>query len=252
VSRSMIRLLAVGGVAAAAIGLTALPALAHVTVSSPGATQGGFGVLTFRMPNETDNANATELKVQLPADQPLASVSVKPQPGWSYTVTRAKLAQPITDDDGNQVTDYPSVVDWKATAGGIKPGEYNEFQLSVGPLPKADSMTFKALQTYSDGETVSWIEQPAAGSSDEPEHPAPTLKLAPAPAADAGATGPTTNTAAPASTSGDEASSGSVTGAYVVGGIGLVAGLAALGVAVSGRRRRTAAEQNPERVSSGV
>ena len=125
-SRSMIRLLAVSGVAAAAIGLTALPALAHVTVSSPGATQGSFGVVTFRMPNEMDDANATELKVQLPADQPLASVSVKPQPGWSYTVTRAKLSQPITDDDGNQVTDYPSVVDWKATAGGIKPGEYED------------------------------------------------------------------------------------------------------------------------------
>jgi Domain of unkown function (DUF1775) len=51
-------------------------------------------------------------------------------------VTRAKLPEPITDDDGNKVTDYPSVVDWKATAGGIKPGEYAEFQLSVGPLPR--------------------------------------------------------------------------------------------------------------------
>ena len=249
-SRSVIRLLTVGTVAAAAIGLTALPALAHVTVNSPGATQGSFGVLTFRMPNETDSANATELKVQLPPDQPLASVSVKPQPGWTYTVTRAKLPQPITDDDGNQVTDYPSVVDWKATAGGIKPGEYAEFQLSVGPLPKADSMTFKALQTYSNGETVSWIDLPAAGSSDEPEHPAPTLKLAPAGGA---ATAPATNAAAaPAAASDEGAGGGSVTGAYVVGGIGLVAGLAALGVAVSGRRRRTAAEQSPQRVGSSV
>jgi len=250
VSRSVIRLLTVGTVAAAAIGLTALPALAHVTVNSPGATQGSFGVLTFRMPNETDSANATELKVQLPPDRPLASVSVKPQPGWTYTVTRAKLPQPITDDDGNQVTDYPSVVDWKATAGGIKPGEYAEFQLSVGPLPKADSMTFKALQTYSNGERVSWIDLPAAGSSDEPEHPAPTLKLAPAGGA---ATAPATNAAAaPAAASDEGAGGGSVTGAYVVGGIGLVAGLAALGVAVSGRRRRTAAEQSPQRVGSGV
>jgi uncharacterized protein YcnI len=250
VSRSVIRLLTVGTVAAAAIGLTALPALAHVTVNSPGATQGSFGVLTFRMPNETDSANATELKVQLPPDQPLASVSVKPQPGWTYTVTRAKLPQPITDDDGNQVTDYPSVVDWKATAGGIKPGEYAEFPLSVGPLPKADSMTFKALQTYSNGETVSWIDLPAAGSSDEPEHPAPTLKLAPAGGA---ATTPATNAAAaPAAASDEGAGGGSVTGAYVVGGIGLVAGLAAFGVAVSGRRRRTAAEQSPQRVGSGV
>ena len=249
-SRSLIRTFTVGAVAAAAVGLTALPALAHVTVNSPGATQGGFGVLTFRMPNETDNTNATELKVQLPAEQPLASVSVKPQPGWTYTVTRAKLSQPITDDDGNKVTDYPSVVDWKATAGGIKPGEYAEFQLSVGPLPKVDSMTFKAIQTYSDGQIVSWIETPAAGSSDEPEHPAPTLKLA---LAGGTAAAPTTSTAAaPAATGDDGASSGSVTGAYVVGGIGLVAGLAALGVAVSGRRRHTAVEQGPDRVTSGV
>ena len=249
-SRSAFRLFTVGAVAAAAIGLTALPALAHVTVSSPGATQGGFGVLTFRMPNEMDNANSTELKVQLPADQPLASVSVKPQPGWSYTVTRAKLAQPITDDDGNQVTDYPSVVDWKATAGGIKPGEYNEFQLSVGPLPKADSMTFKAIQTYSNGQVVSWIEEPAAGSNDEPEHPAPTLKLAAAgaPAANNTAAAPP----AAAAASGDDASKSSVTGAYVVGGIGLIAGLAALGLALTGRRRRASLDQNTDRVSTGV
>ena len=145
-SRPVFRLFTVAAAATAAVGLTALPALAHITVDSPGATQGSFGVVTFRVPNEGDNANATELKVQLPPDQPLASVSVKPQPGWSYTVTRAKLAQPITDDDGNKVTDYPSVVDWKATAGGIKPGEFTEFLLSVGPLPTADSMTFMAIQ----------------------------------------------------------------------------------------------------------
>jgi hypothetical protein len=112
-------------------------------------------------------------------------------------------------------------------------------------------MTFKALQTYSNGQVVSWIDVPAAGSSDEPEHPAPTLKLTPA--ADTGAAAPSTNTAAPTvSVSDDAASNGSVTGAYVVGGIGLLAGLAALALAISGRRRRTAAEQTQERVGSGV
>jgi uncharacterized protein YcnI len=249
VSRPVFRLLTVAAVAATAVGLTALPALAHVTVSSPGATQGGFGVLTFRMPNEVDKANATELKVQLPADQPLASVAVQPIAGWTYTVTRAKLSSPITDDDGNQVTDYPSVVDWKATAGGIKPGEYTDFSLSVGPFPKADQMIFKAIQTYSDGTQVSWIEQAAAGSTQEPEHPAPTLTLA---AADAtapsagGTAAPTTTTTA----SGDDASKGSVTGAYVVGGVGLIAGLAALALAVSGRRRRTTVGRTSEPVST--
>jgi uncharacterized protein YcnI len=249
VSRPVFRLLTVAAAATAAVGLTALPALAHVTVSSPGATQGSFGVLTFRMPNEVDNANATELKVQLPADQPLASVSVKPEPGWAYTVTRAKLPQPITDDDGNQVTDYVSVIDWKATAGGIKPGEYEDFDLSVGPLPKADSMTFKAIQVYSNGQTVSWIEEPAAGSTQEPEHPAPTLKLA---AAGAPATSNTSAAAPAAGASDDGASKGSVTGAYVVGGIGLVAGLAALALAVTGRRRRSTVERSPKHVSAST
>jgi uncharacterized protein YcnI len=248
VSRPVFRLLTVAGVAAVSIGLTALPALAHVSVNSPGATQGGFGVLTFRMPNEVDNANATELKVQLPADQPLASVAVQPLPGWTYTVQRAKLAKPITDDDGNQVSDYPSVVDWKATAGGVKPGEYQDFNLSVGPLPKADSMTFKALQTYSDGQVVSWIELPAAGSSDEPEHPAPTLKLAPA----GGAATTTTDTSPAAAARAGDDSGSSVTGAYVVGGLGLLAGLAALAVALTGRRRRDAGAPVVDRVGSGV
>jgi periplasmic copper chaperone A len=249
VSRPALRLLTVAAAAAVAVGLTALPALAHVTVSSPGATQGGFGVLTFRMPNETDDANATALKVQLPADQPLASVSVKPQPGWTYTVTRAKLATPLTDDDGNTVTDYPAVVDWKATAGGIKPGEYAEFQLSVGPLPKADRMVFKAIQSYSDGKTVSWIDVPPAGSTEEPENPAPTLTLA---AAGPAAPAPAAAAPAAAASGNDGASKGSVTGAYVVGGIGLLAGLAALALAASGRRRRTTVDGTRAPVSTST
>jgi uncharacterized protein YcnI len=253
VSRPVFRLLTVAAAATAAVGLTALPALAHVTVTSPGATQGSFGVVTFRMPNEMDNANATELKVQLPADQPLASVAVKPEPGWSYTVTRAKLPTPIKDDDGNEVTDYVSVIDWKATAGGIKPGEYEDFDLSVGPLPKADSMTFKALQSYSNGQVVSWIDVPAPGSTEEPEHPAPTLKLAPASASsDTGPSAPTPAAAPAAAAPGDEASKGSVTGAYVLGGIGLLAGLAALALAATGRRRRATVGRTEEPVSTST
>jgi periplasmic copper chaperone A len=240
VSRTTLRLLTVAAAATAAVGLTALPALAHVSVSSPGATQGGYGVVTFRVPTESATASTTGLKVQLPADTPLASVSVKPLTGWTYTVTRAKLAQPVKDDDGNEVTDYPSVVEWKAAAGnpGVKPGEFQEFQLSVGPMPDKDSISFKAIQAYSDGKTVDWIEEPAAGSSDEPEFPAPTLTLAKA--GDGGTTAATADTAAVAAPAADDdgASKGSVTGAYVVGGIGLVAGLAALGLALT--RRRTA------------
>ncbi len=153
-------------------------AAAHVSVSSPAAVQGGYANVTFKVPTESGTASTTGLKVQLPPDQPLASVSVLPMPGWTYTVTKAKLATPISFGD-TSITEAVSVIEWKAQSTGtaIKPGEFNQFTISAGPLPKAPTMTFKAIQTHSDGEVVSWIEVAAAGSTAQPEHPAPVLKL---------------------------------------------------------------------------
>lgn len=221
-------------------------ASAHVVVSAPGATQGGYSVLTFRVPTESDTASTVGVKVQLPTDEPLASVSVQPKDGWTYTVTKSTLATPITTDDG-QVTEAISEIDWTATGGGIAPGEFDQFLVSVGPLPDVPTMTFKAIQHYSDNTDVAWIEEPAAGSTAEPEHPAPTLTLAAA-AADDSTTG-TSTTAAPASsgvsvdsaavttTDPDAASKGSVTVAIVIGVIGVVVGAIGVGLALAARRR---------------
>jgi uncharacterized protein YcnI len=155
-------------------------ASAHVTVSADDATEGGYAKVTFRVPNETDNTTTTKVQVFFPPSQPLASVSIQPHPGWSYRVKTTKLANPISSDDG-QVTQAVSEVDWTADskASGIKPGEFDEFDVSAGPLPKATSMVFKALQTYSDGTVVRWID-PTTPGGPEPEHPAPTLVLSPA------------------------------------------------------------------------
>jgi uncharacterized protein YcnI len=237
VSRPVRRLFTIAGAAAVAVGLTALPALAHVTVSSPDATQGGFGVLTFRVPTESDSASTTGITVQFPAEQPLAFASVKPKARWTYTVTKAKLATPVKTDDG-EVTEYTSVIDWKAApGGGIKPGEFDEFQVSAGPLPKAASMTFKAIQTYSNGKVVSWVEVPPAGSTTEPDLPAPTLKLTAAPAVSGATTATAAGAAANAAADSDAATKGSVTGAYLLGGAGLLAGLAGLALGRTRRRR---------------
>jgi uncharacterized protein YcnI len=242
-SRLVSRLTTVTGVAVLAVVATAGTALAHITVSSVDAVQGGDAVITFQVPSESETASTTELKVQLPVDQPLGFVSVQSKPGWTYTTQKAKLATPITTDDG-QVTEAVSVIDWKAASGGgIKPGEFDEFQVNVGPLPKTDSMVFKAIQSYSDGSTVQWIDEPAPGSTAEPEHPAPTLKLTaaaaegqPAPSGSSPTvTASATGSAAPAS---DSATKGSVLGAYLVGAAGLVIGLVGLALGLGARRRR--------------
>jgi len=186
-SRNRLRMLGGAAVVAVAIIASAGSAFAHVTVNPDTAAQGAFTKLTFRVPTEKDDASTNKVQVSLPTDQPLGFVSVKPHPGWTFAVTKSKLSTPIKTDDG-ELTEAVSAITWTAAsaASAIKPGEFDEFDVSAGPLPKAASMEFKALQTYSDGEVVRWIE-PAKADGTEPEHPAPTLKLTPAAAEGASA-----------------------------------------------------------------
>ena len=175
-STRRVRLLVLGALAAALLVVAASPANAHVTITPSSAPKGGFEVLSFNVPNEEPNANTVKLEVLLPTKYPIASVSTQPMYGWTTAVETTKLAKPITTDDG-QVTEAVTKITWTATTGGLNPGEFDLFTISAGPLPtKPNSLTFKALQTYSDGTVVSWIQQTVKGAP-EPDHPAPTLKL---------------------------------------------------------------------------
>jgi uncharacterized protein YcnI len=225
--------------AGAALVLPATSAFAHVTVNPREATQGGYVKLAFRVPNERDNAGTTKLEINFPADHPFASVSVRPQPGWTYTVEKTQLATPI-DSHGNQISEAVSKITW--TGGTIKPGEFNEFEVSAGRLPSdVDSLTFKALQTYSNGEVVRWIEEATPGGA-EPERPAPVLKLTKA------ASTATTATTAPGQESQagevdepqtkDTASKSDVDTARTFGILGMVFGLLGFVSAIAARRRR--------------
>ena len=210
------------------------PAFAHVTVTAPGATSGGGDQeITFRVPVEEASADTTDVTVQLPTATPIASVDVLPIPGWTHTEVTSKLATPIVTDDGD-ITEAVTQITWKATNGGLKPGEYGEFTIIAGQLPKAKTLTFKAIQTYSDGSVVRWIETPAPGSTSEPEHPAPVLQLA------AGSTGSASSggTATTSAQAGSAHSDGdSNTGPVVLSIIALVVAAAALGLAVVSRAK---------------
>lgn len=208
--------------AAVTTGLVGLvgPASAHVTVNPREATQGGYGRFAFRVPNESDTASTTRVEVVLPENAPVGSVSTMPVVGWTLAVEKREVDPPV-EVHGSQLTEAVSKLTWTAASGGgVKPGEFQEFPVSMGPLPQVDRMVFKVLQTYSDGNVSRWIEEPTPGQ-EEPEHPAPVLALA---AASASAS-PTAN--APAATSGgdDDADPGTAT---VLGVAGLVAGLAGL------------------------
>jgi uncharacterized protein YcnI len=195
-----------------------LPASAHVTVSSADATRGGYAVVVLQVPDESDTASTVRVSVQLP---PFASVDVQAVAGWTITTSSSKLATPLTTDDGDTVTSAITRIDWTAasTATGIAPGRFEQFAISVGPLPDADTVSFATLQTYSDGKTVAWNEEAAPGGA-EPDHPKPTLSLVDAtPKA----------TAAP-----------STTAPTLLSIVAMVIAAAALAVAVVGSARRRA------------
>jgi uncharacterized protein YcnI len=187
--------------------------------------------VTFKVPNESDTASTTKLEVTLPKETPFASVSVRPVPGWTAVAVKSKLDKPI-EAHGSQLTEAVSKITWTATGdAAVKPNQFQAFDVSVGPLPQTDQVVFKALQTYSDGNVVRWIEEPAADGT-ESESPAPVLKLAPAAA---GADTPAAATSAAPQASAAPADE-SDTGTWL-GLAGLVLGLAGLVTALLAYRR---------------
>lgn len=229
---SVLALLTLGLGVGAALGAGA--ADAHVTVAAPGVTAGASdAVITFHVPTESASASTVGVKVQLPTSTPIAGVLVAPHPGWTAKITQKTLSTPIKTDDGD-ITEVVSEIDWTAEAGqGIAPGFFGEFTVIAGKLPDdVDSLTFKAIQTYSDKSVVSWIDEAAPGSTAEPEHPAPTLTLSTATSASTPTSAAPSVTASAAKSSSDTRS----TVALTLGIVGVVLGGAALAVAILRRK----------------
>ncbi|MCW0213029.1 MAG: YcnI family protein [Pseudonocardia sp.] len=228
-----------GGVLLAA----AAPALAHVTAQPGTATQGGYTVISLRVPNESDTASTVKLQVAFPAEHPVGSARTTLQPGWTAEVVTTPLATPIQRGEST-VTKAVRTVTFTAQPGTkIGPGQYLDFPISVGPLPDdTDTLVLPATQTYDDGTVVAW-DQTAAPGAEEPQHPAPTVTLTPA-AAGSDAHGMPAGADPHSAATGDETD----TTARWLGGGGLLLG--ALGLGLGGgaalRNRRSAATSGPK------
>ena len=173
----------------AVVGLWPAVASAHVTITTYGpVTQGSFTKLGFSVPNERDDAGTVKLSVQLPEDHPLPFVSVQPLSGWEIATTTRTLDTPL-ESHGTSITEVIDTITWTATGETqIAPGEFELFWISAGSMPTdVTELTFPAIQTYSSGEEVAWIEV-ATPDAAEPELPAPTVQLVATSDAEAAAT----------------------------------------------------------------
>jgi uncharacterized protein YcnI len=211
-----------------------------VTLHSNDAVQGGTDALVaIRVPNEEDKATTNMVEVDFPADTPLIGVLVQPTPGWQFQATTTALPKPLVTDDGT-ITQYVSKVVW--SGGTIPVGGYQDFNIDVSSVPKVAAVQVKAIQTYSNGDVVRWIDPPPAAGQPAPDHPAPTLTIAAGSdtASPATTTAPANNQPPTATLSGVAKKTDVNTArtvaiiALVVGALGLVAALAAIA-----RRSRT-------------
>jgi periplasmic copper chaperone A len=176
-----------------------------------------------RVPTERDNASTTKVDVRFPPG--FLFVSYEPVPCWDAKVTMRKLDKPV-EQFGEQITEEVGRITFTADgeAGVIGPGEFQDFGLSVGvPDKPGRTLSFPAVQTYSNGEVVRWI-----GPADS-EEPAPQVQLTAAGAeAGGGASAPAAQQQPPADGDDDGGSDTLSIIALIVGAAGLAAGLAAL------------------------
>jgi uncharacterized protein YcnI len=225
IHRSMRR----GAIAAVAAGALVAPAgaAAHVTVQpQSGVPEGGFSRLDIRVPNERDKGVTTSVKVDIPPG--FYSVNYLPTPGWTAKVAKEKLATPA-EQFGEKVTEQVKDITWTAdsTKDGIQPGQFQQFGISGATPGKAGAkLSFPAIQTYEGpNEVVRWIDKNPEGDT-----PASTLLILPKAEAAAATTKPATATPTAAKSSGDDgdfASKGLGIAALIIGGLGLLIGIAA-------------------------
>jgi uncharacterized protein len=150
----------------------AVPATAQAHVSlHPNTLPTGSGpTLEIRVPNETSDARTVKVEVKMPSG--VTFLQTEPVRGWTAKVVHRKLAKPIKTDDGT-VTEEASEVVWTAAKGqGTPPDEFQGFPLLMTIPGKAGQvLSFKTVQTYSNGDVVRWIEGP------DGEQPAPSVNV---------------------------------------------------------------------------
>jgi uncharacterized protein YcnI len=244
--------------AALGLGAVAPAASAHVQVTPARVAPGDAVMFTVLVPNERDTATT---KVALKIPDGVLAFSFEEEPGWTRTEQQA------ANGSVESVT-------W---TGSLPPESFVRFTFLASTPDTQGTLAFPAVQTYADGQEAAWIGAP------DSQEPAPTVEVTTAaPSANAGGEGDegggaeSAATTAPATTAAEPATSAAATEpaepaattaaapgaeeeaddgddpsaatwvALTLAIIALVAGLAALGVALRRRREPVDRPSDPD------
>lgn len=212
------------GIIGGAVLALAVPAMAsaHVTVSPDGLASGGYGVLTFAFSHGCEESPTTSLRITMPDG--LTSVAPTMDSDWTIDVERG-------DDGLVSAVTYTALQPVPVELRGA-------VSMSVGIDEDAEeTLAFPVVQSCVDGSTE-WVELAADGEDPHSlDAPAPVVHIAAAEDGHGDSHGAaTTDEAEAAGSSADVSAPDALPTALGAGG--LVAGIAALVVAVLAYRRR--------------
>ncbi len=169
--RATTRLCVAIGAGALGLALSAAPALAHVTANPDEAPAGGYAYSQFRVGHGCEGSPTTKVTIFIPD----GVVSVKPEiePGWKVE-TKIGAITPF-DNHGETVSEGVKEVTFTADTP-LPDDRMTQFGISMKMPDKAGTtLNFPTVQVCQQGETR-WIDIPVEGQ-EEPEHPAPGIKL---------------------------------------------------------------------------
>jgi uncharacterized protein YcnI len=142
--------------AAAGLALVAAAsASAHARISPPVSLANTLQLYSLAVP--TEKANATTTKIVLTVPKGFSIDSFVPNPGWTRV-----LKQTGSGDS--------AVIQQVTWTGGDVPTEEDSLFQFLGETSGTGTYTFQVVQTYSDGQIVSWSD-PESGAN-----PAPTIQ----------------------------------------------------------------------------
>lgn len=167
-----LRSAALAGAVVAALAAASPALAADVAVSPDSAVQGDGANLTFRVTNDHATAALTAVRLDLPADVPVAEVYPLSVPDWAPRTTSRTLNPPVPGLHGGTLEEATASITWTAAPSrAIPPGASAELGVALGPMPSVSSMTFTVRPSHGDG---------SAGPATEV-----TVRLTPPPGADA-------------------------------------------------------------------
>jgi hypothetical protein len=104
----------------------------------PGAVPGGgTQAFAFRLANERTDTTTTRLELIFPESPAITSAEVAGVQGWTATIT------PRGDAVGSIVL----------SGGSVGPRQFEQFLITLGPLPPDGQLVFEAVQAYEDGQS---------------------------------------------------------------------------------------------------